>query len=261
MSQKPDLRGQLVLELFPGAGLFGKAFEALGATVVRGPDILWGGDVRDFHAIDVRGRFDGIIGGPPCQQFSKAAALGSRALNLIPEFVRVVEEARPRWAVMENVREAHLFAPKWATVNLCDWDCGGNTHRSRGFWFYGIPAPTSPAPRPGRAAYSVLASSWNSRVTTNGKFSGHSHMTPAQAAALQGYPGLGERISEAQPGWKSETGGGWKGVSQKSRDIIAVHVLGNGVPRAMGMFIAQHVAYALRQMSLFELVGEATGTG
>lgn len=40
----------LVLSLFPGADLLGRAFEEVGFCVVRGPDKLWGGDVRAFHA-------------------------------------------------------------------------------------------------------------------------------------------------------------------------------------------------------------------
>ena len=34
----------LVLSLFPGIGLLDMAFEEEGFTVVRGPDLLWGGD-------------------------------------------------------------------------------------------------------------------------------------------------------------------------------------------------------------------------
>src|SRR6476659_2456796 len=55
----------LVLSLFPGIGLLDMAFESEGFCVVRGPDLLWGGDVRSFHV--PYGRFDGVIGGPPCQ--------------------------------------------------------------------------------------------------------------------------------------------------------------------------------------------------
>ena len=45
------------------------AFEEEGFCVVRGPDLLWGGDIRRFHP--PAGRFDGVIGGPPCQAFSR----------------------------------------------------------------------------------------------------------------------------------------------------------------------------------------------
>jgi site-specific DNA-cytosine methylase len=59
---------ELVLSLFPGIGLLDRAFEDAGFCVVRGPDLLWGGDVGRFHP--PAGRFDGVIGGPPCQMFS-----------------------------------------------------------------------------------------------------------------------------------------------------------------------------------------------
>lgn len=234
---KPTLSGQLILELFPGAGLFGKPFSEYGACVVRGPDILWGGDIHELRGI--RGRFDGIIGGPPCQFASRAAIHGSKKPNLIPEFVRLIEECKPTWAIMENVREARPFAPNWDYVFLRDWDCGGKTHRRRGFWFYGINAPPAPGARPGTPEYSVLASNWNARGTT--LLRNHLHLTSDQAADLQGFPALGQRIVDNQPGWKIKNG--WKGVSKFSRECLAVHMLGNGVPYAVGNYLAEYVAY------------------
>lgn len=62
------MKPQLVLSLFPGIGLIDRAFEEQGFVVVRGPDVLWGGDIRNFHP--PAGKFDGVIGGPPCQTFS-----------------------------------------------------------------------------------------------------------------------------------------------------------------------------------------------
>jgi DNA (cytosine-5)-methyltransferase 1 len=102
----------LVLSLFPGIGLLDSAFELEGFCVVRGPDVLWGGDIRNFHP--PAGKFDGVIGGPPCQCFSRLANIvrhnGRKPKfgNLIPEFQRCVAEAKPTWFVMENVREAPL---------------------------------------------------------------------------------------------------------------------------------------------------------
>jgi len=58
----------LVLSVFPGIDLLSRAFEEQGYCVVRGPDLLWGGDVRTFHPPP--GVFEGVIGGPPCQAFS-----------------------------------------------------------------------------------------------------------------------------------------------------------------------------------------------
>lgn len=103
---------QLVLSLFPGIGLLDMAFEREGFCVVRGPDVLWGGDIRNFHP--PAGKFDGVIGGPPCQEFSRLAFMvrhnghQPKFGNLIPEFERVVCRARPNWFVMENVPDAPL---------------------------------------------------------------------------------------------------------------------------------------------------------
>ncbi|MBE3131537.1 MAG: DNA cytosine methyltransferase [Acidobacteria bacterium] len=100
----------LLLSLFPGIGLLDSAFEAEGFCVVRGPDVLWGGDVRRFHP--PAGRFDGLIAGPPCQCFSSLANIvrhnghQPKFGNLIPEFERCVAEAQPRWFVMEEVPRA-----------------------------------------------------------------------------------------------------------------------------------------------------------
>ena len=99
----------LVLSLFPGIGLLDRAFEERGFCVVRGPDVLWGGDVRSFHP--PAGRFDGVIGGPPCQAFSRLVhivkAKGQTPKpNLIPEFERIVAAVGPAWFVMENVPAA-----------------------------------------------------------------------------------------------------------------------------------------------------------
>jgi len=97
---------QLVLSLFPGIGLLDRAFEEEGFVIVRGPDLLWGGEIKTFHP--PAGKFDGVIGGPPCQPFSSLAHINRHRgqkiqPDLIPEFVRVVAEAQPRWFVMENV--------------------------------------------------------------------------------------------------------------------------------------------------------------
>jgi DNA (cytosine-5)-methyltransferase 1 len=100
----------LVLSLFPGIGLLDMAFEEEGYCVVRGPDVLWGGDIHRFSP--PAGVFRLVIGGPPCQDFTPLAGI-NRALgrqpkygNLIPEFARVVGEAQPDAWLLENVERA-----------------------------------------------------------------------------------------------------------------------------------------------------------
>src|SRR3954470_17140903 len=131
----------LVLSLFPGIGLLDQAFEEAGFCIVRGPDLLWGGDVHGFHP--PAGRFDGVIGGPPCQAFSRlrhmVEANGYQtAPNLIPEFERVVAEARPEWFLMENVPDAPqpVVQGYRTTAELVrDVWVGGATSRERRFTF------------------------------------------------------------------------------------------------------------------------------
>jgi DNA (cytosine-5)-methyltransferase 1 len=129
----------LVLSLFPGIGLLDMAFEEAGFCVVRGPDLLWGGDIKRFHPPE--GKFDGVIGGPPCQAFSQlrhiVEANGFRvAENLIPEFERCINEAKPNWFLMENVPDAPEPTPRGYSTGsqiICDLWVGGATERERRF--------------------------------------------------------------------------------------------------------------------------------
>ena len=131
----------LVLSLFPGIGLLDMAFEEAGFVVVRGPDALWGGDIRNFTPPP--GRFDGIIGGPPCQSFSRLRYLveynGYKpAENMIPEFERVVLAAHPDWFLMENVKDAPCPVVTGYTVeSIClnNRMFGGEQNRERVFSF------------------------------------------------------------------------------------------------------------------------------
>lgn len=100
---------QLVLSLFPGIGLLDRAFEEEGFCIVRGPDLLWGGDIKSFHP--PAGKFDGVIGGPPCTRYSQLQRINvarGKALpeDLIPEFRRCVRACAADWFLMENVSAA-----------------------------------------------------------------------------------------------------------------------------------------------------------
>src|SRR5581483_2576738 len=128
----------LVPSLFPGIDLLGRAFTAAGFCVVAGPDLILDQRIEDFHAPP--GRFDGVIGGPPCQNYSDAnryrdTAEGDR---LVLEFLRVIDESRPIWWLMENVRNVpDVRIPGYSVQRLdCwDWEFGGRTGRLRHIQF------------------------------------------------------------------------------------------------------------------------------
>lgn len=137
-----------MLSIFPGGGLLDRAFELEGFCVVRGPDVIWGGDIRTFHP--PAGRFDGIIGGDPCQSHSslanlvRAQGLEPSFPDMTPDYQRVVEEARPAWFLRENTPQAPNIKPDGYDVRsfLLDHshlDAGDGTGpeqmRRRRFWF------------------------------------------------------------------------------------------------------------------------------
>lgn len=231
----------LVLSLFPGIGLLDRAFEEEGFTVVRGPDVLWGGDVHRFHAS--AGVFDGVIGGPPCQKFSGFANLartrGVEFPDLIPEFCRVVAEAQPDWWLMENVRPAPV--PEIAgyvtrSVVLNNRWLGEEQNRERRFSFgtvdgRGLPLAVAP----------LEAMTWTAAVTaahagergTKGYHEGArrykvARYSVAEACRLQGLP---EDFMDGAP------------FTQQGK----LTVIANGVPLPMGRAIARAVKRALAE--------------
>ena len=95
---------RLLLSVFPGIDLLGRAFEGEGFCVVRGPDLIFGGDIRRFNP--PAQVFEGVIGGSPCQDFSTArrSAPTGECLEMLEEFKRVIVQALPSWWLLENVR-------------------------------------------------------------------------------------------------------------------------------------------------------------
>lgn len=94
---------KVILSIFPGIDLLGRAFEEQGFCLVRGPDLLWGGDIRRFFPPP--GVFWGILGGSPCQDFSglRRCEPTGYGKEMLAEFKRVIEEAGPEWWLLENV--------------------------------------------------------------------------------------------------------------------------------------------------------------
>jgi DNA (cytosine-5)-methyltransferase 1 len=62
-------------------------------------------DVSTFDGKPWRGSVDVVSGGPPCQPFSSAARGRNVAVDMWPEMLRVVDEVRPTWVIVENVRK------------------------------------------------------------------------------------------------------------------------------------------------------------
>jgi DNA (cytosine-5)-methyltransferase 1 len=128
----------LVLSLFPGIGLLDRGFEDSGFCVVRGPDLIFGGDIRKFNAMP--GKFDGVIGGPPCQDFSKArrSEPTGNGLEMLEEFKRVVTESAPVWWLAENVPgvpDIRINGYSWQRLDLRASDFGMKQRRLRHIQF------------------------------------------------------------------------------------------------------------------------------
>jgi DNA (cytosine-5)-methyltransferase 1 len=128
----------LVLSLFPGAGLLDRGFAQAGFVVVRGPDTVFGQRIEEFSGLE--GHFEGIIGGPPCQDFSRArrrppTGHGQKMLN---EFSRLVTECQPSWFLLENVPgvpDIHIAGYHVQRFNLFAWEFGCRQSRNRSFQF------------------------------------------------------------------------------------------------------------------------------
>jgi len=224
----------LVLSLFPGIGLLDHAFELEGFCVVRGPDLLWGGDVKRFHPPS--GRFDGIIGGPPCQSFSPIGNVnrarygpGSVMPDQIPAFRRVVTEAALLWWIMENSPHAYAPFPSAHEFKLDNAWLGEPQARLRCFWS-NIPLAryvTVPALVPVEAGSERTVSARGS-VDWRGSRSRESARNLADMLELQGFPR--DMLDECPF---------TIGAAKKA--------VGNGVPLPMGRAIARAVRESLRK--------------
>lgn len=149
----------LVLSVFPGIDMLGRGFEAEGFCVVRGPDLIFGGDIRGFHVPG--GVFVGVIGGSPCPDFSRArrGPPTGDGVAMLAEFRRVVTEAAPDWYLLENVPAApdlRVSGYSFQRVDVDARDVGLEQRRLRHFQFghakrfaLCLPRPGSRRDRPG----------------------------------------------------------------------------------------------------------------
>lgn len=128
----------LVLSIFPGIDLLGRGFESAGFCVVRGPDKLFGGDIRNFHP--PAGHFSGVIGGSPCPDFSAARRTKPTGdgVAMLDEFARVVTAAHPEWWLLENVPRCPTLTISGYTTQRLDFnarDAAQSQNRLRHFQF------------------------------------------------------------------------------------------------------------------------------
>lgn len=128
---------ELLLSLFPGIDMMGKGFELSGFCVVRGPDKIFGGDVREFNPPPL---FTGIFGGSPCQDFSRQrrADRTGYGLEMIGEFKRIVLSCLPDWWLLENVPGSpDVFIPpySWQRIDMRASEFGLKQSRLRHIQF------------------------------------------------------------------------------------------------------------------------------
>lgn len=99
---------KLLLSIFPSIDLLGKAFELQNFCVVQAQDLIMSGDIRNFHP--PAGRFDGVIGGSPCQDFSSLnRSPANYSYEMLDEYCRVVTATQPDWFLHENVQGVPKF--------------------------------------------------------------------------------------------------------------------------------------------------------
>ncbi|WP_334181181.1 DNA cytosine methyltransferase [Methylobacter sp.] len=201
----------LILSLFPGIGLLDRGFEDAGFCVVRGPDLIFGGDIRRFTVPS--GRFDGVIGGPPCQDFSKARRdqPTGQGLEMLFHFKRIVLEARPSWWLAENVPgvpDMHIDGYSWQRLDLNASDLGMSQRRLRHVQF-------------GAIDYSQLIIDRKKTLGRNPTVLANDSRPLSEIAALQGLP---EDFD----------------IPAFTRSAL-VRAIGNGVPYGLARALAQAV--------------------
>jgi DNA (cytosine-5)-methyltransferase 1 len=128
----------LLISIFSGIDLLGLGFEKEGFSVVKAGDIAFGQDIRNQHFPP--NRFDGLIGGSPCQDFSRARRTPPTGygLEMLNEFIRIVKETRVPWFLLENVPQVPEFEIEGYHIlryKLNANECGSEQNRPRVFVF------------------------------------------------------------------------------------------------------------------------------
>ena len=164
-----------VLDLFSGIGGFSLGLERAGMRTgafcetdpycravlkKHWPAVPCFEDVRDLHAFDV-GPVDVIAGGFPCQDISVSGPGGGLAgarSGLWSEYRRLIDECRPRYAIIENVSALRARGLDQVLRELtalgydAEWHCipasavGAHHQRDR-IWIVAYPQPAERRPQ------------------------------------------------------------------------------------------------------------------
>jgi hypothetical protein len=186
-----------VLTICTGMGLLDRGFHDAGFHLTHGCEI--DPDMRRMHAQIMRypktpylthdlkdlpdilrgERFEGIIGGPPCQAHSRLKSFRDPKFeDATPLVLRLLEAVQCEWFLFENVVPVQIPDAYAVKLNAMHY---GRPHQSRERWFVykglTVPRPLYKGSVDDLMAYPIVA----------GKTYG-----PKRASRLQGYPLAGD---------------------------------------------------------------------
>ncbi|MCY7912993.1 DNA cytosine methyltransferase [Bacillus haynesii] len=136
-----------VIDLFSGCGGISLGFKRAGFNVIMGIDnnepaletfrenfpeaVTFNGDISELDPFTImetlnlrQGELECLVGGPPCQGFSKNVPAKNRFFDdernlLVTHFLRFVEAFRPKMVLMENVAElAKAYQNRYTEIIL-----------------------------------------------------------------------------------------------------------------------------------------------
>lgn len=124
-----------VLDLFCGAGGMSSGFQSAGHEIILGIDMngpaletfafnhpgskVIETDIKDINSLP---KSDIVIGGPPCPEFSTAKPNRDpkKGMELVNEYLRIVDLVSPKYWIMENVRgiRKHIGYDRFKTITI-----------------------------------------------------------------------------------------------------------------------------------------------
>jgi DNA (cytosine-5)-methyltransferase 1 len=160
-----------VLDIFSGIGGFSIGLEAAGLQTVafceinpfcrkilkrHWPSVPIFSDITTINKEDLKAlpRIDVIAGGFPCQDISvagKRKGITAKRSGLWKEFVRLINEIRPKYAIIENVANLRstglisVLQDLWTIGYDAEWHCipasaFGAPHRRDRIWIIAYPS-------------------------------------------------------------------------------------------------------------------------